>query len=123
MNRQTRFEGGFQGRTNKLVDGCYSFWQAGAFALLHELLMRESPPDQFLFNNTALQEYILICCQHPTGGLKDKPGKRSDLYHTCYVLSGLSIAQTSLGGKSLVLGPAENEIVRFYHEPFAGIYY
>nr|GMD56205.1 protein farnesyltransferase subunit beta isoform X2 [Ipomoea batatas] len=20
-------EGGFQGRTNKLVDGCYSFWQ------------------------------------------------------------------------------------------------
>ncbi|XP_065166844.1 protein farnesyltransferase subunit beta [Atheta coriaria] len=110
VNRQTRFEGGFQGRTNKLVDGCYSFWQAGAFALLHELLMRESPPDQFLFNNTALQEYILICCQHPTGGLKDKPGKRSDLYHTCYVLSGLSIAQTSLGGKSLVLGPAENEI-------------
>lgn len=27
-------EGGFQGRTNKLVDGCYSFWQGGVFALL-----------------------------------------------------------------------------------------
>ncbi|CAN0430044.1 unnamed protein product, partial [Scytosiphon promiscuus] len=24
----------FQGRTNKLVDGCYSFWQGGAVALL-----------------------------------------------------------------------------------------
>ena len=26
VHRQMRFEGGFQGRTNKLVDGCYSFW-------------------------------------------------------------------------------------------------
>jgi len=23
----------------------------------------------------ALQEYVLICCQHPSGGLVDKPGK------------------------------------------------
>ncbi|KAF3437242.1 hypothetical protein FNV43_RR19995 [Rhamnella rubrinervis] len=34
--RQGR-ECGFQGRTNKLVDGCYSFWQGGAFALLRRL--------------------------------------------------------------------------------------
>lgn len=34
-NRQMRFEGGFQGRTNKLVDGCYSFWQGALFPLLH----------------------------------------------------------------------------------------
>lgn len=27
------------------------------------------------------------------GGLRDKPGKRRDYYHTCYCLSGLSIAQ------------------------------
>ncbi|XVF16432.1 hypothetical protein REPUB_Repub10bG0030000 [Reevesia pubescens] len=30
-------EGGFQGRTNKLVDCCYSFWQGGVFALLKRL--------------------------------------------------------------------------------------
>ncbi|XP_019434331.1 PREDICTED: protein farnesyltransferase subunit beta-like isoform X2 [Lupinus angustifolius] len=30
-------ECGFQGRTNKLVDGCYSFWQGGAVALLQRL--------------------------------------------------------------------------------------
>ncbi|CAL5370065.1 unnamed protein product [Camellia sinensis] len=30
-------EGGFQGRTNKLVDGCYSFWQGGVSALLQRL--------------------------------------------------------------------------------------
>lgn len=27
-------EGGFNGRTNKLVDGCYSFWQGALFSLL-----------------------------------------------------------------------------------------
>ncbi|KAG9140699.1 hypothetical protein Leryth_006898 [Lithospermum erythrorhizon] len=30
-------EGGFQGRTNKLVDGCYSFWQGGAAAIIQRL--------------------------------------------------------------------------------------
>lgn len=29
--------GGFKGRTNKLVDGCYSWWCGGAFALLEGL--------------------------------------------------------------------------------------
>lgn len=36
--RQMKLEGGFQGRTNKLVDGCYSFWQGGAFPLINQLL-------------------------------------------------------------------------------------
>ncbi|KAJ0985826.1 hypothetical protein J5N97_004182 [Dioscorea zingiberensis] len=31
-------ECGFQGRTNKLVDGCYSFWQGGVLALMQKLL-------------------------------------------------------------------------------------
>src|SRR3546814_19821659 len=34
VSRQMSHEGGFQGRANKLVDGCYSFWQGGAFAVL-----------------------------------------------------------------------------------------
>jgi len=29
-----RLEGGFQGRTNKLVDSCYSFWQGAALAIV-----------------------------------------------------------------------------------------
>ncbi|PKU69950.1 Protein farnesyltransferase subunit beta [Dendrobium catenatum] len=31
-------ECGFQGRTNKLVDGCYSFWQGGSLFLIQRLL-------------------------------------------------------------------------------------
>jgi hypothetical protein len=38
--RQGWVEGGFNGRTNKLVDGCYSFWQGGVFPLLQELLLQ-----------------------------------------------------------------------------------
>lgn len=29
--------GGFKGRTNKLVDGCYAWWCGGEFALLEAL--------------------------------------------------------------------------------------
>jgi protein farnesyltransferase subunit beta len=35
--------GGFKGRTNKLVDGCYSWWVGGAFSLL-EVLGVKTPP-------------------------------------------------------------------------------
>lgn len=34
--------GGFKGRTNKLVDGCYSWWVGGAFVLLEALGMSPS---------------------------------------------------------------------------------
>uniref|UniRef100_A0AAZ3RG55 Farnesyltransferase, CAAX box, subunit beta n=1 Tax=Oncorhynchus tshawytscha TaxID=74940 RepID=A0AAZ3RG55_ONCTS len=40
-SRQMRFEGWFQGHCNKLVDGCYSFWQAGLLPLLHRALFKE----------------------------------------------------------------------------------
>ena len=45
-------------------------------------------------NSSALQRYILLCAQqYPEGGLRDKPGKPRDYYHTCYNLGGLSVAQ------------------------------
>ncbi|KAK1922572.1 terpenoid cyclases/protein prenyltransferase alpha-alpha toroid [Papiliotrema laurentii] len=96
--------GGFRGRSNKLVDGCYSWWVGGGLPVLEELARRESERqgksgevrDQPLFNHVALQEFVLIAAQREagsSGGLRDKPGKRPDLYHTCNNLSGLSIAQ------------------------------
>lgn len=112
--------GGFKGRTNKLVDGCYSWWCGGAFALLEALgiggsenAVRGPRPtkegkdrdeggvegdtwddvDDSVFNRVALQEYILYAAQHPAGGLRDKPPKNADAYHTLYCLAGLSTAQ------------------------------
>src|SRR4051812_10663912 len=37
------YEGGFQGRTNKLVDGCYSTWQGAVFSMLDHIIHRTSP--------------------------------------------------------------------------------
>jgi protein farnesyltransferase subunit beta len=197
--RQAWLEGGFSGRTNKLADGCYSFWQGALFPMLQELgplrprmpnwacqaearlsvpslpeamrcpsslceiqrkdsndpgtrhdegfgthsnlvgvsmsaaaassdLHPESllerlsshaahdssdrpslglckpakPPEndlgnhtsqrQLLFDARALQAWILVACQDRKG-LRDKPGKRADFYHTCYCLSGLASCQ------------------------------
>ncbi|CAA7402242.1 unnamed protein product [Spirodela intermedia] len=158
-------EYGFQGRTNKLVDGCYSFWQGGALAVAQRLLsfvdeqlkssflegkkvaknncstsspyMSEGDSDldehpcQFsdigfyfleresgwgsLFHSAALQQYVLLHCQVPEGGFRDKPGKQRDHYHSCYCLSGLSLCQYSwsknVNGPGLpmtVLGPYAN---------------
>ncbi|KAJ2777446.1 CAAX farnesyltransferase (FTase) subunit beta [Coemansia javaensis] len=95
--RQLPFEGGFNGRTNKLVDGCYSYWVGGAFPLLQKAL-RRSRRDGYLYERAALQRYVLACCQDmQTGGLRDKPGKRPDLYHTMYCLLGLSLSQHYTG--------------------------
>ena len=116
-------EGGFQGRTNKLVDGCYSFWGAGDFPLIRAELNRSLGQDwDYLFDREALQEYILLCCQSDYGGLVDKPGKGPDFYHTCYCLSGLSTAQHAVvydvalagnekGGYRSLLWKCENEYI------------
>ncbi|XP_071454031.1 protein farnesyltransferase subunit beta [Hetaerina americana] len=117
VNRQMRFEGGFQGRTNKLVDGCYSFWQGGAFPLIHRILSQKDGSvvklDHWLFHQEALQEYLLVCCQSSSGGLLDKPHKPRDVYHTCYGLSGLSVAQhfsSQEGSTTCIVGNPNNEL-------------
>ncbi|KAJ6032709.1 hypothetical protein N7540_003441 [Penicillium herquei] len=98
--RQYGPEGGFSGRTNKLVDGCYSHWVGGCWPLLQSALdgkpQGNGPPATTvgsLFSREGLARYILGCCQSPNGGLRDKPGKHADSYHTCYVLAGLSAMQ------------------------------
>ena len=121
--RQEAYAGGFNGRANKLVDGCYSFWQGSAMALVsyyHALqshntnderalrcgptladdpwLSHDSgnnPPYTMLMDEGMLERYILLCGQDVNGGLRDKPSKRRDFYHSCYCLSGLAVAQAS----------------------------
>ena len=54
-------------------------------------------------------------CQDLRGGLIDKPGKGRDYYHTCYALSGLSVAQYIMSATSPddanVIGPDNNKVV------------
>ncbi|KAF3393102.1 Protein farnesyltransferase subunit beta [Talaromyces pinophilus] len=98
--RQYAPEGGFSGRTNKLVDGCYSHWVGDCWPLVQSALngpyrdgdaVPEMP--QYLFSREGLARYIMNCCQNKNGGLRDKPGKHPDSYHSCYTLTGLSTIQ------------------------------
>jgi len=95
-SRQYAPEGGMAGRTNKLVDGCYSHWVGGCWPLIEACLngvddgseegqaatstvATGSPlpaAKQSLFSREGLIRYILCCCQDETkrGGLRDKPG-------------------------------------------------
>eukprot|EP00831_Metopus_contortus_P081117 TRINITY_DN8457_c0_g1_i1.p2 TRINITY_DN8457_c0_g1~~TRINITY_DN8457_c0_g1_i1.p2 ORF type:complete len:173 (+),score=28.28 TRINITY_DN8457_c0_g1_i1:105-623(+) len=94
--RQTQSTwGGFNGRINKLVDSCYNFW-LGSINELVDIVHKGKAhyKGEWLYNQRAVQGYTLICCQSTKGGLIDKPGKNVDLYHTCYSLSGMSIAQS-----------------------------
>ena len=103
--RQMAREGGFQGRANKLVDACYSWWQGAVFAILGGQATvpgetaavpggpLRTPDGAWLLDSDLLQMYVLGCAQDERGGLRDKPTARRDLYHTCYALCGLSIAQ------------------------------
>ncbi|KAH8310979.1 hypothetical protein KR044_003702 [Drosophila immigrans] len=113
LRRQMSYEGGFQGRTNKLVDGCYSFWVGATIPITQATLVgADKSMEQTFFDIEALQEYILLCCQKANGGLIDKPGKPQDLYHTCYTLSGVSIAQHSQSAQNpQVLGDMINELL------------
>ncbi|CAO1630813.1 unnamed protein product [Jaminaea pallidilutea] len=104
--------GGYKGRINKLVDGCYSWFSgSGMWGVLESLRTLEQEQDvatagsasatakEELWDRRALQLYILLVAQDQaldkggSGGLRDKPGKKADAYHTCYNLAGLSGAQ------------------------------
>ena len=149
--RQMGFEGGFAGRANKLVDGCYSFWQGGAMAIVdaYEGGMTEGGfgtgvteyvaevgeegadvsatteakgpiSGELSFDQAAIQRYTLLCGQHVEGGLRDKPSKARDFYHSCYSLSGLSVSQhgSSKDGVPLVYGDARTNVLKPTHECF-----
>ncbi|KAF4666261.1 hypothetical protein FOL47_004163 [Perkinsus chesapeaki] len=108
--RQFAFEGGFNGRPNKLVDSCYSYWQYGSLSILRTLLGIPQEEKAWCAPE-PLQMYVLLACQDwDKGGFKDKPGKNCDYYHTCYAMSGVAASQwhrgsppSSLGGEDTVL--------------------
>jgi len=62
-NRQLVEEGGFNGRINKLVDSCYSFWQGACFELADIALKGNGNLNgEYLFNQEAVQGYALFQC-------------------------------------------------------------
>ena len=86
-------EGGFNGRTNKLIDSCYSFRQCSIFNMLIMNDKDLSYDSELLYDQLSLQVYILFFCLNKKGGSIDKPGKTHDLFHTNYASAGLILRQ------------------------------
>ena len=86
--RQMEFAGGYNGRTNKLVDSCYTWWVGSPSRTICEHLDIKE-----FWNPSALTQYVLKIVQNfISGGFSDHPPSSPDPYHTCYSLAGLSIA-------------------------------
>jgi len=108
--RQLPAEGGFSGRAHKVVDACYSFWVAAAAAVAGGAGRgaRESAAAAAAWDARAAARYVLRAAQAPGGGLRDKPGKAPDAYHTCYALLGLALAQRAAAERGAPAGaPAD----------------
>jgi protein farnesyltransferase subunit beta len=54
----------------------------------------------------------LVFCKDIHGGLRDKPSKPRDFYHSCYNLSGLSIAQHCDSGAKVYGDPEQTRVGR-----------
>jgi len=73
--------GGFQGRTEKGQDACYSFWCGGSLKILGA--------EQFV--NVKANAEFLRECQFKFGGIAKAPGDHPDPMHTYLSLAALSI--------------------------------
>ena len=77
--------GGFQGRTEKLPDSCYSFWVGGTLAIIGSL--QDVDVD-------SLKTFLVEKCQMSSergGGFAKHPYEYPDILHTFYSLCALSL--------------------------------
>ncbi|TIB67526.1 hypothetical protein E3P77_01470 [Wallemia ichthyophaga] len=74
--------GGLNGRPQKQEDVCYSWWVLSALSILHRL---------HWINKDKLISFILSAQDPDCGGIADRPGDVSDVFHTLFGVAGLSM--------------------------------
>ena len=85
-------EGGYNGRTNKDTDSCYSFWVGATLSMLGAFEDYDHEP-------TAA--FLLKFCQATKpgrGGFRKTPTQFEDVMHTFYSLCWLSMSKQAGGG-------------------------
>ncbi|KAH0794573.1 Prenyltransferase and squalene oxidase repeat family protein [Histomonas meleagridis] len=85
-DRQVTFSGGFQGRPNKLVDSCYSWWVGTAARIIADHLGIEP-----FWNESAMTDYVTMSAQSIFGGFLDHRPSTTDPFHTMYGFAGLCV--------------------------------
>lgn len=78
----TKQIGGFNGRTNKDPDSCYTFWVGASMQLLSFLEDADAK---------SSREFVMMC-QHPKyGGFSKVPDTNPDILHAHFSVCGLSL--------------------------------
>lgn len=77
-----RQKSGFQGRPNKPVDTCYSFWVGASLELLGAFSCVDF---------SSNRDYLISTQATVTGGFSKWPGNHPDALHTYFGLCGLSL--------------------------------
>ncbi|KAK0548647.1 Rab geranylgeranyltransferase [Tilletia horrida] len=80
--RQILPSGGLNGRPQKLEDVCYSWWVLSSLSMLGRLHWIDAD---------RLRSFILRCQDDEVGGLADREGNVSDVFHTVFGVAGLSL--------------------------------
>nr|CEL70191.1 TPA: Prenyltransferase [Neospora caninum Liverpool] len=80
--------GGFNGRPEKAPDVCYSFWILASLCILGYMDWVDTK---------GLTEFILQAQDDEEGGIADRPGDVSDVFHTYFGIAALSLMQTVPG--------------------------
>lgn len=75
---------GFQGRPNKLVDTCYSFWIGASMKILDVFHMADASENR---------RYIMSTQEKLTGGFSKWPGSLADPFHSYFGICGLSFLE------------------------------
>lgn len=87
-NVSCRQVGGYQGRTNKDPDSCYSFWVGGCLSIMRRFDTTDIPSTQtFLLQDCQQNQYI--------GGFSKLPDCYADVLHSFYSIAWLSMAKYS----------------------------
>lgn len=76
--------GGLNGRPEKLVDVCYSWWVLTSMAMIDRI---------HWIDGKKLAHFILSAQDPDQGGIADRPGDMVDVFHTVFGIAGLSLLQ------------------------------
>ncbi|KAJ3286013.1 hypothetical protein HDU79_006882 [Rhizoclosmatium sp. JEL0117] len=74
--------GGLNGRPEKLEDVCYSWWVLSCLSIMDRI---------HWINRDSLVDFILNAQDTEGGGIADRPGDVSDVFHTLFGVAGLSL--------------------------------
>jgi len=113
-DRQCPYGGGFNGRTNKLVDTCYCWWVGSPCRTMSDYLKTGE-----FWDPNGITSYLFDVAQSENGGFCDRPNNPSDSFHTNWGSAGFCVCgNTNNPDTGLTNVPEVNSVAAMSKERF-----